>query len=259
MNRRQLLQLLAAVSTMHALRATAGADDARQAGRGEAFDYAALKGRARALAAAPYEAPNEVLPAPLAAVDYNHYQAIRYLPEHSLWHGEKRGVELRFFHLGFLFKRAVQLAEVVDGVARPIDYDPARFDLGAAGIDGSALDAALGYAGFRIVDHTNPTIDVAAFLGASYFRAVGADKQYGLSARGLAIDTGMETPEEFPFFTHFWFERPAVGASNVVVYALLDSPSCAGAYRFDIAPGASLVMDEAVGPDRKSTRLNSSH
>lgn len=257
MNRRQLLQLLAAVSTMHALRATAGPHDARPAGDGEAFDYAALKGRARALAAAPYQAPDEVLPAPLAEVDYNHYQAIHYLPEHSLWHGEKRGVELRFFHLGFLFKRAVQLAEVVDGIARPIAYDPARFDLGAAGIDGSALEAELGYAGFRIVDHTNPTIDVAAFLGASYFRAVGADKQYGLSARGLAVNAGMETPEEFPFFSHFWFERPSVGASNVVVYALLDSQSCAGAYRFDIAPGASLVMDidVAIYPRQPIERL----
>lgn len=253
MNRRLLLQLLAAAGALRAL----GAAAAPASGGGKAFDYAALKGRARALAARPWQAPDETLPAPLAALDYNHYQAIHYLLERSLWHGERRGVELRFFHLGFLFKRAVQFAEIVDGVARPIDYDPTRFDLSGAGIDGRALGADLGYAGFRIVDHTNPAIDVAAFLGASYFRAVGADKQYGMSARGLAIDAGMEKPEEFPDFTHFWFERPAVGATNVVVYALLDSPGCTGAYRFDIAPGPSLTMDvdAAVYPRRPIERL----
>lgn len=221
------------------------------------FDYAALKGAARALAAQAYAPPSHVLPPALGALDYDHYQAIRYLPEHSLWHGEGRGVELRFFHPGFLFREPVQLAEIVDGRVQPIDYDPSRFDLSGAGVDGSKLDPSLGYAGFRIVDRTNPEVDVAAFLGASYFRAVGADKQYGLSARGLAIDTGMERPEEFPRFDHFWFERPAPGATALVIYALLDSPSVSGAYRIELVPGARLTMDidAALYPRKAIERL----
>jgi periplasmic glucans biosynthesis protein len=76
-----------------------------------------------------------------------------------------------------------------------------------------------------------------SFLGASYFRAVGGTKQYGLSARGLAIDTGLARPEEFPEFRQFWLERPGPESTGVTVYALLDSPSVAGAYRFRITPG----------------------
>jgi glucans biosynthesis protein len=51
-----------------------------------------------------------------------------------------------------------------------------------------------------------------------------------LSARGLAIDTGLDRPEEFPRFSHFWLERGPGDA--LTVYALLDSPSVAGAWRF---------------------------
>ena len=42
------------------------------------------------------------------------------------------------------------------------------------------------------------------FLGASYFRALGAGQHYGLSARGLAIDTVGGQGEEFPRFAEFW-------------------------------------------------------
>ncbi|CAN0603063.1 unnamed protein product, partial [Ectocarpus sp. 12 AP-2014] len=85
--------------------------------------------------------------------------------------------------------------------------------------------------------------DLVAFLGASYFRAVGESRQYGLSARGLAIDTGLSREEEFPDFTAFWLETPAAGATDVVVHALLDSPSITGAYRFRLRPGKNMVMD----------------
>jgi len=92
--------------------------------------------------------------------------------------------------------------------------------------------------------HTNWDADVASFLGASYFRAVGSDsRQYGASARGLAIGTGSDHAEEFPDFTTFWFERPRPGSGRLTFYASLDSPSVAGAYRFDLYPGSPLVMD----------------
>src|SRR5690606_23923277 len=101
----------------------------------------------------------------------------------------------------------------------------------------------LGYAGFRLHHQSDWNRDIAAFLGASYFRAVGAERQYGLSARGLAVDTGLPRPEEFPRFTTFWIERPAASATGLVVYALLDSPSVTGAYRFTITPGDVLTID----------------
>jgi glucans biosynthesis protein len=83
------------------------------------------------------------------------------------------------------------------------------FDFSRTGVQPRSLKEDLGFAGFRVHFHTDWQADVAAFLGASYFRAVGTDtRQYGLSARGLAIDTAIEHGEEFPIFTHFWLERP---------------------------------------------------
>lgn len=244
MDRRDLLKFFASLYGGQLVRAAA-ATETQKPPTGP-FDYARLKGYARALAAQPYVVPADVLPPALQRLDYNHYQAIRFRPEQSLWHAEQRGVELRFFHLGFLFNRAVQLHEVVAGFATPLAYDARRFDLTASGLNDNGLAPNLGYAGFRLVDHTNAEIDLAAFLGASYFRAVGADKQYGMSARGLAINTGLARPEEFPFFSHYWFERPAVGATRVVLYALLDSASCTGAYRIEISPGGTLTMEVDV-------------
>ena len=83
----------------------------------------------------------------------------------------------------------------------------------------------LGFAGFRFLYHTDWERDLVAFLGASYFRAVGGEMQYGMSARGLAIDTALPRPEEFPLFTHFWLEKPGPGRDTATVYALLDSPA----------------------------------
>jgi glucans biosynthesis protein len=254
MHRRTLLKIMALASAWRSLNAaTTTLPEAPEKG----FDYAWLKGQARSLAAQAYDAHEGELPQSLLDVSYAQYQLIRYRPDHSLWHGEKRGLEVRFFHPGFIFKRPVHLFEVQDGSAKAIAYDPAAFDFSKSGVDGSQFSPDIGYAGFRVIDETNPEIDVAAFLGASYFRAVGAEKQYGMSVRGLAIDTGAAHPEEFPYFTHFWLERPPVGGFHLVIYALLDSPSCSGAYRIEMVPGEHMVMDvdAAIYPRQTIERL----
>jgi glucans biosynthesis protein len=84
---------------------------------------------------------------------------------------------------------------------------------------------------------------VAEFLGASYFRVLGARQRYGASLRGLAINTADPAGEEFPRFTDFWLEKPPALAGGIRIYALMDSPSVAGAYRFVIQPGAATVVD----------------
>jgi glucans biosynthesis protein len=115
-----------------------------------------------------------------------------------------------------------------------------------------------GFAGFRVQFVTDWRDDVAAFLGASYFRAVGGDtRQYGLSARALAVDTAFPRPEEFPRFTSFWFERPAKEAGTLTLYGLLDSPSVAGAVRFLITPGGTQIMsiDTAFYPRKPIERI----
>ncbi|OGR17520.1 MAG: hypothetical protein A2X81_20190 [Desulfobacterales bacterium GWB2_56_26] len=65
---------------------------------------------------------------------------------------------------------------------------------------------------------------------------------YGLSARGLALDTGLESGEEFPYFKEFWIQEPGAEAREILIYALLDSKRITGAYRFSIRPGEKTDM-----------------
>ncbi len=226
-------------------------------GQPQAFDYAWLKGQARDLSQTPYQSPSTSLPAAIADLDYDHYQSIRFKPERSLWADQDRRFRVQLHHPGFLFKERVRVFEVIAGQAQELAYQPDMFDLSRAGIKQGSLPNDLGFAGLRIQHHLDWGHDIASFLGASYFRSVGAERQYGLSARGLAIDFGADKGEEFPRFTTFWLERPSPQAAVMTVYALLDSPSVTGAYRIDIQPGGSVSMDvdAALYPRKVIDRL----
>ncbi|MFN3920520.1 MAG: glucan biosynthesis protein, partial [Methylohalobius sp.] len=212
----------------------------RTATSGKAFSYDWLKERARNLALHPFVPASEQLPAWLVGIDWDAYQSIRFRPEHALWREQGLPFQVRLFHLGLFFKHPVHLYEVVEGQARPIPYRAAWFEFGPK-IQVPPKVPDLGYAGFRV--HARPDFerDVFAFLGASYFRAVGESKQYGMSARGLAINTGFD--EEFPEFREFYLERPGSEDETIFIYALLAGPSVSGAYRFVVTPGEPTVMD----------------
>ncbi len=221
------------------------------------FDYAMLKGEARALAERGYQPPPPLAAPKLADLDYDQYQSLHFRHDHALWAKENRGFRIGFFHMGRGFTQPVRMFEVADGQAREILYQSAMFDFDNTGVSPRSLPSNLGFAGFRLLAATNWESDIAAFLGAAYFRAVGSDtRQFGLSARGLAIDTANGT-EEFPRFTSFWFERPVEDARTLTLYALMDSPSVTGAYRFQITPGAPQVMDidAAVYPRKAIDRF----
>ncbi len=208
------------------------------------FDRSIVRQMARDLASKPYKAPSEKLPDNLANIDYDHYRAIRFLPERALWRGEKLPFEAQFFHRGFFYKNRVDIFEVKNGQASIIAYQPDLFSFGDLTPPGPAVD--LGFAGFRLhapINKPDYHDEVCVFLGASYFRAVAKGQLYGLSARGLSINTGEAKGEEFPFFKTFWIEKPAAGANSIVVHALLDSESATAAYRFTIRPGDTTVFD----------------
>lgn len=177
---------------------------------------------------------------------YDQARDIRFRPDKALWRDENLPFEVMFFHPGFFNTETVKMNEVgADGKSRPVPFDPALFDYGhnAAPAPGQFK----GFTGFRVhyaINRPDHKDEVIVFLGASYFRAVGKDQRYGLSARGLAIDTvGGKGPEEFPRFTEFWLEKPQPGAKSLVIEALLDSASVTGAYRFVVTPGTDTVVD----------------
>ncbi|HUL17804.1 MAG TPA: glucan biosynthesis protein D [Steroidobacteraceae bacterium] len=245
------------VSRLIAATATPVASHLKLSGSAEPFDYARLKGIARTLAAAPYHPPSEMLPPQVARLDWDHWQAIRFREEHALWAHDGLRFRVQFAHLGFRITKPVRMYLVDQGRAQLIAYDPAMFDYGHTGLNGEKLPKDLGFAGFRLYFHTDWVRDVAAFQGASYFRAVDGELQYGMSMRGLAVDTGLPQPEEFPDFVAYYLERPAKDSSQLTVYGLLDSPSLTGAYRFLIRVGDTQTMDidAALYPRRQIERM----
>ncbi|HTT01335.1 MAG TPA: glucan biosynthesis protein D [Steroidobacteraceae bacterium] len=263
MSRRRFLQAtlagLSAATTPPWLgvRAEAAPHELKRLGAAQPFDYARLKGYARTLAASAYKPPPERLPPEIERLDWDHWQAIRFRDDHSLWAGAGLRYEVRFAHLGFRVKKPVRMYMVEDGQAQQLAYDPAMFDYSRAGVRANSLPPNLGFGGFRIYFHTDWVRDCVVFQGASYFRAVDGDLQYGMSHRGLAIDTGLPVAEEFPDFTEFFLERPAKESSRLTVYALLDSVSVAGAYRFVIDVDATLLMDidAALYPRKQIERI----
>ena len=210
----------------------------------QAFDFDDVAVRARDLAAVAYKPPLSQLPPELRDLDYDALRDIRFRPEHALWRAEKLPFELMFFHPGRNFPDPVRINTIEPTGVKRVDFDPALFDYGRNKLDPKKL-RGLGFAGFRVHYALNKPAykdEVLVFLGASYFRAVGKGQVYGLSARGLAIDTAAASGEEFPRFSEFWIERPHPGATSLTIYALLDSQRMAGAYRFVLTPGADTVM-----------------
>jgi len=207
------------------------------------FTFDTVVETARKSAAEPYRAPQPI-PEFLTALSYDDYRDIRFAAEKSLWR-DGGNFQVQFIHPGLFYKHAVRINVIDTGGVRAAAYSPQLFSFGRNKFAGK-IPPDLGFAGFRIAHpfyRRSEFNHVIVFAGASYFRAVAKGQVFGLSARGLAIDTGLPSGEEFPAFKEFWLERPRPEARQITLYALLDSPSVAGAYSFVIQPGERTVVD----------------
>lgn len=263
---RRDLMLSAAVATAGLAAAGFGTDAMAQSGLafGPAapFSFERLKEDVRRRARSAYAAPQLPDAAVLERIGYDEHGQIRYRTDLALWTNGPGPFPLTFFHLGRFFPKPVRMLVVEGGQAREVLYDAAYFDM-PEDSPARALPKNAGFAGFRFQERRDGGLDWkkndwVAFLGASYFRAIGENHQYGISARALAIDTVVhDKPEEFPDFTHFWFETPGPGTDTVVVNALLDGPAVVGAYRFTMRRDdrVTIDVDSLVIPRREITRL----
>lgn len=271
MNRRDLLSTAAAAAALavFGVPTQAFATGGLELGVEESFSFDALVDKARTLAGTPFVAPMAPPRDVLERIDYQAHGQITYDTDRALFADGPGPFPATFFPLGKYFQSPVRMHVVSGGaggqVAREIIYDPAYFDM-PADSPARELPKDCGFAGFRFQESRLDDQaklgwrknDWVAFLGASYFRAIGELYQYGLSARGVAIDTALpDRPEEFPSFTHFYFETPKDDSATVVLYALLDGPSIAGAYRFALTRGKGVVMDieKALFPRRDIARF----
>jgi glucans biosynthesis protein len=234
-----LLQIAAAVFYSHAQLAHA-------AGEGAGFSFSTVREMARALGEKDYRAsPNSDLPEVLKKLSFDQYSIIRFRPQSSLWKEDHVRFMAQFCQRGYIFQDPVRVHLIEGGKVSDVNFSPAQFDYNGSGVP-TNLPSSLQYAGFRLLYPLNQPQkmdEVAEFLGASYFRVLGVAQRYGASLRGLAIDTAEPSGEEFPRFTEFWLEKPPQLAGGIRLYALLDSPSVAGAYRFVIEPSAATVVE----------------
>ena len=215
------------------------------AGQLWAFSLDDVSAKAKELAGQKYEAPRSNLPNEFREMKFADYQKIRFRNEKAEWADQNTPFKLSFYHQGMHFDTPVKINEVTADSVHEIKYDPTRFDFGDVKFDPKATEQ-LGYAGFRVlfpINKADKQDEIMTMLGASYFRVVGKDQVYGLSARGMAIDTALPSGEEFPRFTEFWIERPKPGDKHLVIFALLDSPRATGAYRLILRPGTDTVVD----------------
>jgi glucans biosynthesis protein len=207
------------------------------------FDPEMVVARARALSAAPYLPPPAVSPDWLD-LSYDDFRGIWFDTRHTLFRGAPGAVQAEFFVAGLYFPHKIGLNAVADGQSRPITFELRTFDTTDRFPD--LPEDGTGFAGFRLLGELvaeGRFQEYTVFQGASYFRAIGRDMAYGLSARGLALNTADNGPEEFPVFRDFWIEATEPGAPTVTVHALLDSPSVAGAFTFAITKGEATVID----------------
>ena len=208
-------------------------------GTAATFGLDNVAAKARKLAQEPFKDPQVQVPDWLTKITYDQWRDVRFRPEHTLWREQPSPFQIQFFHPGLYYDRTVVVNVVEAKSVRALAFSPSQFDYGRNDF-ASKVPQNLGYAGFRVhapIKTPNYYDEVIVFLGATYFRGVGKREVFGLSARGLAIDTALSSGEEFPYFKEFWLVTPAPKAKELIVYALLDSPSLTGAYRFLIQPG----------------------
>jgi len=210
-----------------------------------AFSFDTLSAEAKRRAAIPYAPQRNTLPAGLDKLSPEQYRSIHFNPDAGIWRAEQLPFRLELLRAGYnLQSAAVTVSTVENGMAQDLIATPAMFEM--APTLPNLGKVSLPLSGLRLRSQINSKKvwdEFLVFQGASYFRAVAQQLLYGLSARGLAINTAEPSGEEFPVFTHFWVERPGSRAKSIVIYALLESESTTGAYRFVVQPGAETTMD----------------
>ena len=225
------------------LLAIASSVDASARGDDELFGE--IVRQAKQTAAGSFQPNDSKFPPSLEALNYDTYRLITFRREEGLWFGTQSRFQVQFFHPGYIYRTPVRINEVANGRVRPIEFAPKYFRY--PHFDARTLAGVnIGFAGFRLLyplNHSRPVDEVISFVGASYFRALARDQVYGISARGLALNTAENLAEEFPFFAEFWLCQPAPGAREMLFFGRLESTSVTGAYRFLIKPGQATILE----------------
>jgi glucans biosynthesis protein len=225
------------------------------------FTFDQIQKMAEQHAKEKYAALPDVLPPQLKKLTPQQDQGIFWKDTYRLWRKKGLPFQVDFYHQ-LASNPAPHIAPQINAVdwkgPHPLAYSPTYFNFLNLSVNPAAplvfnppLPTNLGYPGFYvrypdmgIGSNPNSLDGFFSVLGGSYFRALAKEQVYGLSARGLAINTSVQgKTEEFPAFTEWWLQEPAPNATALLLDALLDSPSVSGAYEFTLRPGAVTSVD----------------
>lgn len=209
----------------------------------DTFSFQTVIDKAEKLSANSWQAPQQV-PRFLRDLSYHDYQGIRFKPERSLWLDEDSPFSVMLTPPGLFYHHAVAINIIEGDQSEPLVFDKTQFNYPSMELE-KRVPADLGYAGFKLTfPFAEPDVanQFLVFAGASYYRAVGRHNNFGLSGRGIAVNTGLPSGEEFPAFTEFWLAKPEADASSLTFYGLLDGKSLTGAYQFEVTPGDETEM-----------------
>ncbi len=246
-DRRSVLRAAAAMGISAVWSGEAVSSGGLKLGPARPFSFDRLKATAKRMAKQAYVGPGRPAPEIVGKINYESWGKIAFSMDHALYADGPGRFPVSFFHLGMFFPKAVEMNVVEGASAHEITYDPSYFTMPVDSI-AKQLPQGAGFAGLRIQEPKDGPLDWrkndwVAFLGAAYFRAIGALRQYGLSARAVAIDVAVAGKlEEFPDFTKFYIDGANSGES-LTIYALLEGPSITGACRFVMTRGKGVVMD----------------
>ncbi|HEY5226408.1 MAG TPA: glucan biosynthesis protein, partial [Methylovirgula sp.] len=207
-----------------------------------AFRPGLVSDLARAAAKQPFKPVSKDLPTPLRNLNYEQYVGIQAKPAARIWANENSGFAIEPLHRGFIFSAPVEINLVTQGQAQRVVYDVAQFDFGKLPVPHIG---DVGFSGFRVLvpQKGHGLAEIAAFQGASFFRALAQGQHFGTMARALSIKVADPRGEEFPAIRTVWIERPNLATNALVIHALIDSESLSGAYRFTLHPGEATIID----------------
>ena len=132
-------------------------------------------------------------PAPLDTFGYDEYRDIRYRPEEAVWANKNATtLSLQFFLASFIYKDPVEVFLIEGGVPRPVEAHRDTFDFGFS--DPKVPPSGnFAFSGFRVhgaLNRSGMNDEIAAFNGASYFRAVGRGHSYAACEPACNFDEG---------------------------------------------------------------------
>jgi glucans biosynthesis protein len=165
--------------------------------------------KAKQLAEKPFQVPVKV-PEFLLKISYDDWRDIRFDQENALWKKDRLPFAVQFFHPGLYYDRTVTINVVDSGGIHNVPFSKDMFHYGRNTFK-DRIPPDLGFAGFRLhypINTPEYFDEVAVFLGASHFRAVAKNQNYGIVARGLAVDTALSTGEEIPYFRRVQLRYP---------------------------------------------------